>query len=113
MDFGQLIDSVFGFFGSVPAIRAILGVLLVFFLPGFAWTYVLFRRVNIIERLVLSIGLSIVLVTLSLIVLHVLFGMSITGNNALLTIIVITIIAVAVILLKRWRRRQKAQDDGD
>jgi len=112
MDFGQVMESFLGFFGNVPGLREALGILLVFFVPGFAWTYVIFRKVNIIERLVLAIGLSVALVALCLIVLDVIFGMSISGGSALLTIIVLTIIAVAVVLLKRWRRRRREAGDG-
>ena len=113
MDFGQLLESVIPFAERLPTIRAILGFILVFFVPGFAWTLVFFSRVNIIERVALSFGLSIAAVTLSIIVLHVLFGMRITGANSLLTIIVITIIALVVYSLKRLLTRQSKDSDGD
>ena len=113
MDFSQLLESVISLAERLPVIRAILGVLLVFFLPGFAWTLVFFSRVNIIERIALSFGLSIAAVTLSLIVLHMLLGMRITGVNSLLTIIVITIIAVVAYFLKRLAARKQKALDGD
>lgn len=86
---------------------------LVFFLPGFIWTLVFFSRVNIIERVALSFGLSIAVVTLSIIALNVLFGMRITGASSLLTIVVITIIALVVYLLKRFIARQSKASSGD
>jgi len=98
---------------GLPAVRAILGFILVFFVPGFAWTLVLFSRVNIIERIALSFGLSIAAVTLSISVLHVLFGMRITGANSLLIIIVITVIALVLYLLKRLLTRQSEVSNGD
>jgi uncharacterized membrane protein len=113
MDFGQLLESVIPFAERLPLIRAILGFILVFFLPGFAWTLVFFSRVNIIERVVLSFGLSIAAVTLSTMVLHVLFGMRISGANALLTIIVITIIALVLYLLKRLATRPSNDSNGE
>ncbi len=69
---------------NVPIIRAILGIFLVFFAPGFAWTLVLFRQISHLERLVLSFALSLTLVTLSILGLNIMITMRITGFNALL-----------------------------
>lgn len=65
----------FGEFGGPTAVRVPLGFLFVFFLPGYALTAALFpyadstgerqqseRSVNTVDRLVLSVGLSLVLV---------------------------------------------------
>ena len=99
----EIIGSALPFLDSLPAIRVILGFILVFFLPGFAWTLVFFsgRQINIIERLALSLGLSIAAVTLSILALNRLIGMRITGFNAVLAIIAITIIPVVIYGLKR------------
>ena len=113
MDFGQLFQSIIPIAERLPIVRAILGFILVFFLPGFAWTLVFFKRVNIIERIALSFGLSIAAVTLSIIVLHVLFGLRITGANSLLIIIVITIIALVLYLLKRFVARPSNDSNGE
>ena len=109
MDFSGLLS----FAEEIPVIRAILGVILVFFLPGFAWTLVFFRKVNNIERTALSIGLSIALVTLSIIVLNVLFDVRINGVNAIVTIIVITVIPVVIYFLRRFLARRSEASDGD
>lgn len=105
----DLFGFVFPFLESVPIVRAILGFILVLFLPGFAWTFVFFKRINInlIERVTLSFALSIVLVTLSLLLLNVLIGIEITGFNSALTIIVITILPVVIYYLNRFIRRKK------
>ncbi len=100
----QIFEFVLPFLERLPLIRAILGFILVFFLPGFAWTLIFFKRVNVIERIVLSFGLSIALVTLSILTLNVLLGIRITGLNSLLTITVLTIIPVMVYYLRRIRR---------
>jgi uncharacterized membrane protein len=113
VDWLSPIRELFGFvlpiLDSVPIIRAILGFVLVFFLPGFAWTLVFFknRQLNIVERVALSFGLSIAVVTLSIIVLNKLVGVSINGLNSFLIIMVVTIIPVAFYYLNRfWRQRQ-------
>ena len=96
------------FLDSLPAIRVILGVILVFFLPGFAWTLVFFsgRQINIIERLALSFGLSIAVVTLSILALNKLVGARITGFNSVLIILVIIIIPVVIYYLKKLVKRR-------
>ena len=77
------------------------------FHPGFAWTLVFFnrRQINVIERIVLSFGLSIAVVTLSIFSLNILIGVRITGLNSILIIIGITIIPVALYYLNRFIRR--------
>jgi len=100
----DIIGSAVPFLDSLPAIRAILGFILVFFLPGFAWTLVFFsgKQINIIERLALSLGLSIAVVAVSILALNILIGVRITGSNAVLVIIAVTIIPVVIYYLKRF-----------
>ncbi len=90
-------------FTSVAPVRAVLGFILVFLLPGFAWTLVFFKQINVVERIALSFGLSIAVVTLSILVLNVLLGMRINGLNSVLTIMVVTIIPVALYYLNKLR----------
>ena len=108
---GELAAFAFPFLERLPVIRAILGFVLVFFLPGFAWTLVLFRQIAPIERVLLSFALSIAAVTLSLFVMNGLFGIRITGLNAALVIVVVTIVPVAVYYHTR-RMRQRKEDAG-
>jgi len=97
----DLFGFVFPFLERLPAIRALLGFIAVFFLPGFAWTLVFFKRITIVERVALSFALSIAVVTLSLLSLNKLIGVRITGFNSALIIIVITIVPVVFYYLKR------------
>jgi len=105
----ELFGFVFPFLERLPIIRAILGFILVFFLPGFAWTLVFFRQINVIERVTLSFGLSIVVVTLSLLLLNRLIGISITGFNSVLVIVGITILPVLVYYLNRLIKRRRGR----
>ena len=93
---------LFSIFEVVPGFRALLGIIIVFFLPGFAWTLVFFRGINVLERVILSIGLSIAIVALSILALHKALGMAITGLNSLLVILLVTIIPLAIYYLKRF-----------
>ena len=113
MDFSPLLDTLLPTSGGLLIIRAILAAILVFFLPGFVWTLVFFRKVNIIERAAISIGLSMALVTLSIIVLNIIFGMKINGLNALITIIVISIIPAGIYFFRRLTARNSESSDGD
>lgn len=105
MDLGQIFNFAIPLLDSVPVVRAVLGVIFMLFLPGFAWTLVFFKQINIIERIALSFGLSIAIVALSIIVLNVLLGIRINGGNALLIIIVLTGVPLAVYYLKRYLGR--------
>lgn len=97
----QIFEFALPFLERLPIIRAFLGFILVFFLPGFAWTLVFFRQINPIERIVLSLALSIAVVTLSILALNLLLGVSVTGLTSLLIIIVVTIIPVVFYYLKK------------
>jgi uncharacterized membrane protein len=112
MDFSHIFSSFMPFIESVPVLRAIIGCIVVFFLPGFAWTLVIFRNIDILERLALSLGLSIALVTLSVIGLNLLLDMKINGANALLVIIVLTVVPAGIYLFKRFRKRQPGAAGG-
>ena len=103
----QLFEFAFPFLEHLSIIRALLGFILVFFLPGFAWTLVFFKQINVIERVVLSFGLSIAVVTLSLLSLNKLMGIKITVFNSVLVIIAVTIIPVVFYYLNRLIRQHR------
>ena len=113
MDWFSQVQEIFGFalsfLDNLPIIRAILGFILVFFLPGFVWTLVFFsgKQINIIERLALSFGLSIATVALSILALNRLLGMMITRVNAVLVITGVTIVPVVIYSFKKLIVKQK------
>ena len=107
MDFSHLLGPIIPFAERLPVIRAILGVILVFLVPGFAWTLVFFREIQFLERLVFSFALSIALVTLSIIFTNIVFHIRITGLNSLLTIIIITAIPLAIYYIGNYLSRKK------
>ena len=101
------------FIENVPALRAIIGFILVFFLPGFAWSLVIFRNIIVLERIGLSIALSIALVTLSIIGLNMALHMKINGANALLVVIALTVLPAGIYLFKRLRKHQTGDAGGN
>ena len=102
-----LFEFAFPFLDQLPVIRVLMGIILVYFLPGFVWTLVLFKEIKNIERTVLSFGLSIAFVTLSLFFLNKVFNVRITGFNAILVIVFVTIIPAAIYYLNRFIRQRK------
>jgi uncharacterized membrane protein len=105
----QIADFILPFLERVPAVRALLGLAVVFFLPGFAWTLVFFKKINLLERIVLSVGLSIAVVTLSILALNLLLGISINGLNSLLVIGAVTILPVAFHYLRKILKRNQPE----
>lgn len=100
--------EIFGVVEGLSVIRAIIGFILVFFLPGFAWTLVFFKgkQINVVERVALSFGLSIAVVTISIFALNLLVGVEITGFNSVLIIVAVTIIPVVAYYLSKLVRRR-------
>ncbi len=84
--------------------RVFFGSLFVLFVPGLAWSYVFFprREIDWIERLAISFGLSIALVSLSVFWLNWLLHVKITLLNTSLLLWGLT----GVALLFVWARRQ-------
>jgi len=89
----------------LETIRALLGFIILFFLPGYAFSYVLYpgKELQMLERIALSIGLSISLVVLSVLVLNTILGVAINLMNSLLIILSITL-ASALTAIKRKKQ---------
>lgn len=97
----------------VEILQAILGLVLVLFLPGFVATYVIFPKkdeIDEVERFALSFGLSIAIVPLMVFALSIV-GIQINLVNIVLEIVIL-ITALAAIFFyqqpeayKRWQQR--------
>ena len=82
--------------------RAVTGSLLILFIPGYAVSWALFpKKKDLIERIVLSIGLSIALIPLTVFHANKLFYIPITFINTL--IMILLIIGISVIV---WKKRK-------
>ena len=113
MDLSQFFGPFLPVLEGAPWLRAGLGVVLAFFLPGFAWTLVFFRgrQINAIERLALSFGLSIAIVVLSIMALNIVFDVRITGFNSVLIIIVVTVVPLIYYGVRRIAGRRGGGGD--
>lgn len=87
------------------SIQMLAGSILVFFVPGLAWTYALFdkKEIDLIERVALSLGLSLVMVPLSLFYLFNLLRIRINLVNSISVVLLLTGAAVCIILLRSHR----------
>ena len=81
---------------AFDVVRIILGSIFVLFVPGFAWSYVFFGRGKIdwIERVALSFGLSIALVPLTVFWFNWVFNVEISLLNTILLVLAITGVAL-------------------
>jgi len=93
----------------IEILRVILGSAFVLFLPGFVWSYVFFEKGKIdeIERLALSFGLSIALVPLAVFWLNWIFKVKINLINTSLVILGLMGIASGILYIK------KEKDSGE
>jgi uncharacterized membrane protein len=96
----------------ISIIRAILGFVVVLFVPGYAATWAFFPKGNEIdglERLALSIGLSISLVVLTIYAMNAVFGVPINTLTSLLAIFTITFAgsAVGYVRMRRLAKQKK------
>jgi Predicted membrane protein len=86
----------------IDVMKIILGVIVILVLPGYIWSYVFFKReeLDVLERVAVSIGLSIAIVPLLIFLLNQVFGMKITFTNSLLTLLFFCLSGFALIFLK-------------
>jgi len=91
-------------------IRIVLGGVVVLFLPGFVWSYVFFdkNKIDVIERVTLSIAFSIALVTLLVFWLNRLLDVKITLTNVSLSI---TGLIIAGIFILYFKRRENEEEE--
>lgn len=88
---------------AVQVIRAVLAFVLMFFLPGFCWTLLFFTNLSVIERIAISIGISIALVTLTVIILSIFLNLPINALSIFLISIILSGIPASVYSYKRQR----------
>lgn len=72
-------------------------------LPGLAWGYLLLGRRPLppLERLLVGIGLSVVLVPLSIYLAHRIVGMPITRGSSAAVLAVLLALPLGVLLMRR------------
>lgn len=92
-------------FETYEIARIVLGLAFVLFVPGFVWSYVFFSRgeIDLIERIALSFGLSIVLIPLTVFWLNWLLHIPINLVNVTIVVAVLTVIPIIHFYLKHHK----------
>ena len=100
------------------AVRVVLGGLFILFVPCFAWTWVFYPRgrVDVIERMIYSVALSIALISIAFFFCNRFLGIGINMLNSFFIVATLTILAPVYAQLKRrclfarltrWRRKTR------
>jgi len=91
--------------------RAIFGLLLIFFIPGYAFTWAIYTRkedLTFIVRIALSCVLSIAIAMLSTLFLDNVMGIDTTGLNIAITLVILTLYLVFLYFFRvRWISMKK------
>lgn len=91
-------------------IRALVGFTLVLFVPGYALTWALFTgrdELDAVERMALSIGLSICVVVIVIYFMNVLLGVKVNLPNSLAAILLVTGVSIAAGKYRRDKETTK------
>jgi uncharacterized membrane protein len=90
-------------------LRAILGLILLFFIPGFAFTWAIYTKMtdlSLVARIAISCVLSIAIVMLSSLFLDFALGIETTGLNVTIMLLILslffTILYVARVILDQY-----------
>ena len=77
--------------------------------PGLAWGYLFYQRrqVGWIERLVIALGLSLVLIPLAVFWLNLTLGVKVTLLNVMLIVSGLTVVPLAYLALRARFSREK------
>ncbi len=104
---------------TLSLLHMVFGSIFVLFVPGFAWTFVSFKKheIDMVERVTLSFGISLALVPLSLFYLNYLLHVKVTTLNAFIIVSILTIIPIVYLYLQKtgkiqtirsfWKYKQK------
>jgi uncharacterized membrane protein len=103
----------------LDVLRICVGVVFVLFVPGFFWSYFFFagKEIDWIERVALSLGLSLALVPISIFWLNQLFHVRITVLTVSATIVALVLLAILFLFFRMristiFRNRNRYPDDG-
>lgn len=92
---------------SLNVLRVFFGIVFIFFLPGYAWSFVFFMRRELewVERIAISFGLSIIAVPLTVFLLYLLFHLPITLVNTAVATSVLTAAPLCYVVIRRLSTR--------
>ena len=115
--FISVVIAMFSFIELLTSFRIVFGSVYVLFLPGFNLSYAFFLKtkkqgdlekgtINWLERIALSLGLSIAIVPLVVFYLNII-GLQINLINSFLTILGVILICSAILILKKHKYKKR------
>ncbi len=95
----------------IDYVLAILGFLLVIIVPGFSVSLIIFKKdkFTLLERLYISSAINIFLVIAIALLLDLVFGVDITSENMVKSLLVITLMSVFIWILEPRNIRKLAK----
>lgn len=90
---------------ALSILRAIVGLVLVAWLPGWAWTRALVPDLDALQRALFSVGLSVALITLALYLGNVVLGIRVEVATAVAWSVGLTLAGLAA---GAWRRSRSS-----
>jgi uncharacterized membrane protein len=87
----------------LDGLKIFFGTIFILFVPGFVWSFVFVfkREIDWLERIVLSFGLSIAMVSLSILWLNWLFHVRMTLLNISIIVCALIVMPTVYILIRR------------
>lgn len=94
----------------IQSFRIVFGTVYLLFLPGFVWSWVFWKKgeIDVIERFILSLALSIAIIPLIVFFLNKV-GVKINLLNSVLEILVVIIIGIITYLIISKFRKSEVQ----
>ena len=88
--------------GALEILRAIFGGIFLLVLPGLSWSFLFFKKREIapIERIGISIGLSIAIVCLCLFLMNKALGFALNLLNCTILVLIVTVFPVIVAAIR-------------
>lgn len=97
----------------LDAVRAVVGLALVAFLPGYLWTRLIWDDLAVASRVLFSIVVSLATVTVSVWSLNFFLAMPITVSTALLVVLFLSALPGGLLLRPRIREALAEMEAGD
>ena len=91
----------------------VFGTALVLLAPGLSWSYLLLRQqeIDLVARVAVSFGLSMVLVPLAVFWLNLTLGVGVTLLNVVLITLTLSAIPPAYLAARAYQARHQAEQD--
>lgn len=92
----------------LESLRFVLGSVFILFLPGYVWSFVLLKKQNLANRIIISFGLSFVISPLLVFLLSK-FGVKITLISSIVEILLLIVVGLIILFVKEFAVNKHAK----